>query len=179
MGQGMQFNPAPGWPAPPVGFRPQPGWQPDSSWAPAPEGWRLWVAVRCTGVRLFMFFGIIGGFFAAQVAVGAAIASSVRPEDYPTYEAYSSAVDDALSTATGGFLLAAFVGLALIARKVSYRWFDAFLVVIPLVGIFFVCRFLWRFTLLPVRDWDLRPDESAMSTPAANALPATWERSSV
>lgn len=39
---GLQFNPPPGWPAPPPGFTPPPGWQPDPSWPPAPPGWRLW-----------------------------------------------------------------------------------------------------------------------------------------
>jgi len=40
---GMQFNPAPGWPAPPAGWTPPPGWQPDPAWPPAPPGWRFWV----------------------------------------------------------------------------------------------------------------------------------------
>jgi hypothetical protein len=38
-----RFNPAPGWPPPPEGWKPQPDWQPDPSWPPAPPGWQLWV----------------------------------------------------------------------------------------------------------------------------------------
>lgn len=38
-----QFNPAPGWPAPPPGWTPPAGWQPDPGWPPAPIGWRFWI----------------------------------------------------------------------------------------------------------------------------------------
>src|SRR5271165_1250674 len=38
-----RFNPAPGWPTPPIGFNPGPGWQPDVTWPPAPAGWPVWV----------------------------------------------------------------------------------------------------------------------------------------
>ncbi len=37
------FNPPPGWPAPPDGWKPPPGWSPDPSWPAAPEGWQLWI----------------------------------------------------------------------------------------------------------------------------------------
>jgi len=40
---GWQFNPAPGWPAPPPGWRPPEGWRPDPSWPAAPAGWVFWV----------------------------------------------------------------------------------------------------------------------------------------
>jgi hypothetical protein len=39
----VRFNPPPGWPPAPEGWRPLPGWQPDKSWPPAPPGWRLWI----------------------------------------------------------------------------------------------------------------------------------------
>jgi hypothetical protein len=39
----MRFNPPPGWPPAPEGWRPPAGWQPDRSWPPVPPGWRLWV----------------------------------------------------------------------------------------------------------------------------------------
>ena len=38
-----RFNPAPGWPTPPVGWSPPFGWTPDPSWPPAPPGWQFWV----------------------------------------------------------------------------------------------------------------------------------------
>src|ERR1022692_2992644 len=35
------FNPAPGWPPVPPGWRPPIGWRPDPSWPPAPPGWEF------------------------------------------------------------------------------------------------------------------------------------------
>jgi hypothetical protein len=40
---GMRFNPAPGWPVPPVGWAPPVGWKPDPAWPAAPPGWRFWI----------------------------------------------------------------------------------------------------------------------------------------
>ena len=37
------FNPPPGWPKPPDGWRPPAGWTPDPSWPDPPEGWQLWI----------------------------------------------------------------------------------------------------------------------------------------
>jgi len=39
----LRFNPPPGWPKPPEGWRPPAGWTPDPSWPDAPEGWLLWL----------------------------------------------------------------------------------------------------------------------------------------
>lgn len=39
----LRFNPPPGWPAPPVGWRPTHGWNPDPSWPPPPADWQFWV----------------------------------------------------------------------------------------------------------------------------------------
>ena len=39
----IRFNPPPGWPVPPPGWKPGPGWQPASDWPPAPPGWSFWV----------------------------------------------------------------------------------------------------------------------------------------
>ncbi len=36
-----RYNPAPGWPAAPVGWLPPRGWRPEPGWAPAPDGWQL------------------------------------------------------------------------------------------------------------------------------------------
>jgi len=43
MNEGMTFNPAPGWPIPPTGWRPPTGWTPDPSWPAPPAGWNLWL----------------------------------------------------------------------------------------------------------------------------------------
>lgn len=37
------FNPPPGWPPQPAGWRPPPGWAPDPAWPPAPTGWQFWL----------------------------------------------------------------------------------------------------------------------------------------
>ncbi len=42
---GVRFNPPPGWPQPPEGWRPTPTWVPDPSWPAPPAGWEFWVGV--------------------------------------------------------------------------------------------------------------------------------------
>lgn len=42
-GQVWVFNPPPGWPQPPSGWRPPVGWTPDPDWPDPPEGWQLWL----------------------------------------------------------------------------------------------------------------------------------------
>ena len=42
-GDRLKFNPPPGWPKPPEGWRPPAGWEPDPSWPEPPAGWVLWV----------------------------------------------------------------------------------------------------------------------------------------
>lgn len=39
----LLFNPPPGWPTPPAGWRPPAGWTPDPSWPDPPDGWHLWI----------------------------------------------------------------------------------------------------------------------------------------
>ena len=40
------FNPPPGWPKPPEGWRPPAGWTPDPSWPAPPDGWQLWLPAK-------------------------------------------------------------------------------------------------------------------------------------
>ncbi|MBL8929513.1 MAG: HNH endonuclease [Kineosporiaceae bacterium] len=40
---GARFNPPPGWPTPPLGWRPTPNWVPDPAWPAPPEDWQFWV----------------------------------------------------------------------------------------------------------------------------------------
>lgn len=44
MGEGLVFNPPPGWPKPPSGWTPPKDWTPDPTWPPAPPDWKFWVA---------------------------------------------------------------------------------------------------------------------------------------
>jgi Domain of unknown function (DUF4041)/T5orf172 domain len=45
----LSFNPPPGWPQPPMGWRPPAGWAPDPSWPEPPPGWHLWVPDGTSG----------------------------------------------------------------------------------------------------------------------------------
>lgn len=40
---GLIFNPPPGWPKPPKGWRPPASWAPDPAWPPPPPDWQLWI----------------------------------------------------------------------------------------------------------------------------------------
>lgn len=44
IGGELTFNPPPGWPQPPSGWRPPAGWAPDPTWPDPPAGWQLWVS---------------------------------------------------------------------------------------------------------------------------------------
>lgn len=44
MNTGLEFNPPPGWPKPPLGWTPPKGWTPDPNWPSPPAGWELWVS---------------------------------------------------------------------------------------------------------------------------------------
>jgi len=76
---GAHFNPPPGWPPAPDGFRPEPGWQPDPSWPPAPPGWPLWIDDGQPGTSRWAIASFVGGLLGFTI-VGAAvgIASGVR-----------------------------------------------------------------------------------------------------
>lgn len=46
---GFIFNPAPGWPSPPEGWKPPAGWTPDPNWPDPPDGWELWLPIEGRG----------------------------------------------------------------------------------------------------------------------------------
>jgi peptidoglycan/LPS O-acetylase OafA/YrhL len=48
---------------------------------------------------------------------------------------------------------------AVVATRVSYRWFDALLLLVPFLGLIFLVKFSWRMASLPYRDWPPRPEE--------------------
>ena len=57
---------------------------------------------------------------------------------------------------------------AVLAPRVSYRWFDCLLVLVPIYSLFWAFKILWRVSYLPFRDWPPRPDEvSRLSQSAA------------
>ncbi len=58
---------------------------------------------------------------------------------------------------SGGWTAAA---VAVLAPRVSYRRRDAVLGAVPVLGWYVVCVLAWRAALLPLRDWEPRPDET-------------------
>jgi hypothetical protein len=48
---------------------------------------------------------------------------------------------------------------ALLAVRVSYRWFDCFFLLIPFYGIVWAIKIAWRVVNLPRKDGPLREDE--------------------
>lgn len=56
------------------------------------------------------------------------------------------------------------VGLILIAimcTQVGYRWFDAFFCLIPIYGVYFIGKIMWRGSVLPHRYWNIRGSNTA------------------
>jgi Domain of unknown function (DUF4190)/Septum formation len=69
---GARFNPPPGWPPAPDGFRPDPGWQPDPSWPAAPPDWPLWIEDGQTGTSRWAIVSLVAGLLGFTV-VGAVV----------------------------------------------------------------------------------------------------------
>ena len=53
------------------------------------------------------------------------------------------------------------------ATRVSYRWFDALCLFIPVYSIIWMFRILWRLANLPLRDWSPRPEDLTRLLPRA------------
>lgn len=49
---------------------------------------------------------------------------------------------------------------AVLAPRVSYRWFDAFWLLVPVYSLVWAFKILWRVTFLPLRDYRPRDDEA-------------------
>lgn len=164
---GYRFNAPPGWPTPPEDWRPSASWSPDASWPAPPRSWPFWQTVnggpvrsgRPRAVRLLLLLAVVILYYAITNAAAYVAASSVDVSTFTTYEEYSTAVAEATSGVSGLAILAAVTGLVIACSHVSYRWFDGFLMFIPVFGLIFSVKILWRVTNLPHNDWPLRPDE--------------------
>ncbi len=65
----MKYNPPPGWPSSPPGWKPPPGWSPPPSWPRVPPGWRFWT--RAWYERPWVIVaGLFAGFVGFVVVVG-------------------------------------------------------------------------------------------------------------
>lgn len=86
-------------------------------------------------MRIFKTIGIVIGMYIAAFAMETIMYSSS-----PTYE--------------GGISILVLLGLlGFMAPKVGYRWFDCFMAIIPIYGIFLIFRIAHRVAFLPNRDW--------------------------
>ena len=57
-------------------------------------------------------------------------------------------------SATGLGQLAAFVGFGWLNTKVGYRWFNVFMMIVPIFGVIYIVKILWRAVSLPHAYWE-------------------------
>lgn len=190
-----QFNAPPGWPQPPPGWCPDAAWRPDPSWPPAPTGWNWWVTAAAPayatgpaqqpasppynkGLRVFLTCLIVLGPLVLLVGLTFALLVPIDATAYPTPEAYDAAMKRVTDPLTALFALGCLIGYAVLAPKVSFRWFDTFCQLVPIYGYIWQFRIAWRLTGLSARDWAPRPEEGRGQAPepghwpGASTLPA-------
>lgn len=120
--------------------------------APAPRG-----RVSRTAIAVLLWFATL---VVAPVVIGTVVmlplllALLALGED----EAYSALLDVAAFVSGLAVQLGFFAWLA---PKVSYRWFDCLILLVPFSGaLIWGSRIAWRVAYLPYRDWRPRPDEA-------------------
>jgi hypothetical protein len=91
-----------------------------------------------------------------MAGVAAAIYNGVDTGVYSTQAAYDEAQLAADDRIQGIGVVLGLLYLAVLCPKVGYRWWDAFFLLIPFYGIFFLCRIAWRAANLPHVDWRSR-----------------------
>jgi hypothetical protein len=182
-----QWRPDPSWPAAPVGW---PWWKSDAPTAfdpyATPQGAPaafdvtpppLWGAdvqssqgpawsltppspPRSKSARIVRTVLIVLAPLAPLFFIGLVIGVTISPANYPTKFAYDQAINDTLATVKVLTVLVFLVVYAFLARKVSFRWFDTFLQIIPVYGVIWQIRIAYRLAYLPQQDWTPRGDAS-------------------
>jgi hypothetical protein len=101
-------------------------------------------------------------FFAPLIIamfLGGALGVAIGSRSYSTDAEYEAAISNA-STAIGwGVMLCMLVAYSFAAQKVSYRWFDALCMFVPVYSIFWMLKIAYRVVYLPNKDWAPRPEE--------------------
>jgi hypothetical protein len=92
---------------------------------------------RGKGSHVLRFVGLIAGMYVGLI--GLAVVVSTMTLD-----------DDLGATAALAGWIAAF---AWMSTRVGYRWFDAFLLFVPILGAVYGLRTLWRAASLPHAYW--------------------------
>lgn len=104
---------------------------------------------RGTGTRIVLTIAIVVGFVAVAAVVSDVvwllpIGNKVRRLEVQETIGY------------GAFV----VLVGSVATRVSYRWFDGLIALLPVYGVFWVFRIAWRVSYLPFRDWAPRGGEA-------------------
>lgn len=128
-------------------------------------------AGRTRGVRGGMLLGVLA---IESIGMGLAIsgflpASATRATGADFWGPFGRAVGLAALCVLGVHLVA----FALLAPVVSYRWYDTFFLLVPVVSVVFWFRVVWRVTALPERYWPPRDDE-VPGPPRRQASGAGW-----
>jgi hypothetical protein len=110
----------------------------------------------------------LGGTF----ALGYAVAKSVKPADYLTYEDYRQAVNSNVAGARVLVVLALLLVFGFVCKRIGYRPRDTFLLVIPFAGMYFFFKFMWRWASLPKdRYWAGAPNTGSFASPGMYEVP--------
>jgi hypothetical protein len=165
--------PAP-MPQPPATPWSPPGLQP-VAWVTDPSGpagsWELPTAPpRAKAMRVLLTLLIVLTPLLAVGVITIVLAGAIDPADYATVEEFDQAWSDASNNLSVVLMIGYLVAYALLARQVSFRWFDTFLLLIPVYGIVWQFRIAHRLAHLPHRDWAPRPDEPL----PAHAMSGGW-----
>jgi hypothetical protein len=107
------FNPPPGWPVPPVGWRPPPGWRPDPSWPPPPPDWDFWRPTEKAPRRRFsnLVKAAVGAITLVATVAGAYYGYRAWKDSQPTTAGWIRGADAACDQDVGSLNESVFSGL--------------------------------------------------------------------
>jgi hypothetical protein len=95
-----------------------------------------WLAFMTTAFAFGVFLGLAG---------------SANPSD--------QSIDGVVGVLTFLLIIGYVAWFAFVATKVSYRWFDTLVLLIPIYSFIWLIRISWRFSLLPHKNWQTRAEE--------------------
>jgi hypothetical protein len=153
------FPPVPAAPFPQEAW---PGARP-AVWAP-PNQAAAWpsqplTALRSNASRNWLTVGIVLVPFVVAGVLGVLVGAAVGSRTYSTDAAFEEAIANASSALYWLVVICFLIAYAVAARKVSYRWFDTFFLLIPIYSIVWQFKIAHRLAYLPHRDWAPRPEE--------------------
>ncbi|MDP9335411.1 MAG: DUF2510 domain-containing protein [Actinomycetota bacterium] len=109
-----------------------------------------------------MVIAVVG----AAVVLANALASSVDAAKYSTFADYDQARQSAGRGGAGIVVLVMLVIFGFVCKKIGYRGHDTFLQLIPIAGIYFMVKFMWRWASLPDEVyWTVAPSGNAPAIP--------------